>query len=32
MAIYVFGKGVYDYIGALEEWGGVEWREESVVN
>jgi len=32
MAIYVFGKRVYDDISALEERRGVEWGKESVVD
>jgi hypothetical protein len=32
MAIYVFGKRMYDDIGALEEWGCVEWGKKSVVD
>jgi hypothetical protein len=32
MAVDVFGEGVNDDVCALEEWGGIEWREEGVIN
>ena len=32
MAVDVFCKRVHDNVSALEEWGLVEWREESVID
>jgi len=31
MTIDVLGEGVNDDVSALEEWGGVEWREKGIV-
>jgi hypothetical protein len=32
MAVDVFGEGLNDDESTLEEWGGIEWREEGVVD
>jgi hypothetical protein len=31
VSVYVFGKRMNDYVGTLEEWGGVKGGEEGVV-
>jgi hypothetical protein len=32
MAIEIFGEGVNDNVSTLEEWRGIEWREEGIVD
>jgi hypothetical protein len=32
MTMNIFGEGVSDYVSTLEGWGGIEWREEGIVD